>query len=176
MEKRTFWPFSVKNFPQEMNIPVEKFEVDYNITKMIYEHRFYGKPQAPPVVGMNSINITENAPLTLEVTLNELLNYPEYLLSFMSQLVGLKEEANETEYDESPMLIELERKFEEVKMLNEVKEPLLGLDKYSLQELISILQNFASNSFINYNQAGFGSYIANHVFKEKRLLDTTKRL
>ena len=26
MEKRTFWPFSVKNFPQEMNIPVEKFE------------------------------------------------------------------------------------------------------------------------------------------------------
>ena len=42
-----------------MNIPVEKFEVDHNITKMIYEHRFYGKSQAPPVVGMNSINITE---------------------------------------------------------------------------------------------------------------------
>ena len=32
MEKRIFWPFSVKNFPQDMNIPVEKFEVDHNIT------------------------------------------------------------------------------------------------------------------------------------------------
>ena len=33
-----------------------------------------GKPQAPPVVGLNSINIAENVPLTLEETLNELLN------------------------------------------------------------------------------------------------------
>ena len=32
----------------------------------------------------------------------------------MSQLVGLKEEVNETEYDESLLLIELERKVEEV--------------------------------------------------------------
>ena len=40
--------------------------------------------QAPPVVGMNSINIAENVPLTLEETLNELLNYLEYLLPFMS--------------------------------------------------------------------------------------------
>ena len=69
-----------------------------------------GKPQAPPVIGMNSINIVENVHLTLEETLNELLNYPEYLFQFMSQLVGLKEEVNETEYDESLMLIELERK------------------------------------------------------------------
>ena len=52
-------------------------------------------------------------------TLNELLNYPEYLLPFMSQLVGLKEEVNETEYDE--------RKVEEVKMLSEVNDPLLDL-------------------------------------------------
>ena len=96
MEKRTFWPFSVKNFPQDMNIPVEKCEVDPNIMKAIYEYRFYGKPQAPPMVGMNSINIAENVPLTLEETLNQLLNYPQYLLPFMSQLVGLKEEANET--------------------------------------------------------------------------------
>ena len=42
----------------------------------------------------------------------------------MSQLVGLKEEVNETEYDESLLLIEKERKVEEVKMLSEVKEPL----------------------------------------------------
>src|SRR5664279_537137 len=126
-----------------------------------------GKPQAPPVVGMNSINIAENVPHTLEETLNELLNYPEYLLPFMSQLVGLKEEVNETEYDESLLLIELERKVEEVKMLSEVKEPLLDLENCSLHELISILQKFASDPSINVNQAGFGSYIANHVLKEK---------
>ena len=49
-----------------------------------------GKPQAPPTVGMNSINIAESVPSTLEGTLNELLEYPEYLFPFMSQLVGLK--------------------------------------------------------------------------------------
>jgi hypothetical protein len=36
-----------------------------------------------------------------------------------------------------------------------------------LHELISILQKFASDPYVNYNQAGFGSYIANHVLKEK---------
>ena len=50
MEKRTFWPFSAKNFPQDMNIPIEKIEVDHNITKMIYEHRFYGKPKEDPIL------------------------------------------------------------------------------------------------------------------------------
>jgi hypothetical protein len=35
-----------------------------------------------------------------------------------------------------------------------------------LHELISILQNFASDPFTNTNQVGFGSYIANHVLKE----------
>ena len=45
MEKRTFWPFSVKNFPQEMNVPIEEIEVDPKIMKSIYENRFYGKPK-----------------------------------------------------------------------------------------------------------------------------------
>jgi hypothetical protein len=36
-----------------------------------------------------------------------------------------------------------------------------------LHELINILQKFASDPSINANQAGFGSYIANHVLKEK---------
>jgi hypothetical protein len=45
MEKRAFWPFIVKNFPQDMNIPTDEFEIDPNITKMIYEHRFCGKPK-----------------------------------------------------------------------------------------------------------------------------------
>ena len=53
------------------------------------------------------------------------------------------------------------RKVEKVKMLSEVKEPLLDLKNCSLHELISILQQFASDPSINVNQAGFGSYIAN---------------
>ena len=53
-------------------------------------------------------------------------------------------------------------------MLNDtITEPLLDLDKCSLSELISILQKFAKDPSINTNQAGFGSYIANHVLKEK---------
>ena len=55
MEKRTFLPFSVKNFPQDMNIPVEKFQVDHNITK-IYEHRFYGKPKEDPILHLRMFN------------------------------------------------------------------------------------------------------------------------
>jgi hypothetical protein len=60
-----------------------------------------------------------------------------------------------------------EKKVEEVKMLSEVKEPLLDLEKCSLHELMSILQKFASDPSINANQAGFCSYISNHVLKEK---------
>ena len=53
-------------------------------------------------------------------------------------------------------------------MLNDVvTEPLLDLDKCSLSELITILQKFAKDPSINANQAGFGSYIANNVLKEK---------
>jgi hypothetical protein len=123
-----------------------------------------GKPQASPVVGLNAITIAENVPLTFDENLNELLNYPEYLLPLMSHLASLKEEINETESYESPVLIE---KVEEVKMLNEVIDPLLDLEKCSLHDLISTLQKFASDSSIDVNQAGFGSYIANHVLKEK---------
>ena len=65
-----------------------------------------GKPQASPVVGLNAITIAENVPLTFDENLNELLNYPEYLLPLMSHLASLKEEINETESYESPVLIE----------------------------------------------------------------------
>ena len=43
----------------------------------------------------------------------------------------------------------------------------LDLENCSLHELISILQKFASDPSIDVNQSGFGSYIANHVLKEK---------
>jgi hypothetical protein len=52
-------------------------------------------------------------------------------------------------------------------MLSEVKDPLLDLEKCSLHKLISILQFFSSDPSVNSNQACFGSYIANHVLKEK---------
>jgi hypothetical protein len=60
------------------------------------------------------------------------------------------------------------KEVEEVKMLpDNIKEPLLGLDKCSLNELINILQRFANDPSFNVYQTGFGSYIANHVIKEK---------
>ena len=52
-----------------------------------------------------------------------------------------------------------------VKKKKEVKNQIL--EDCSLKELISTLQKFASDSSIDVNQAGFGSYIANHVLKEK---------
>jgi hypothetical protein len=66
---------------------------------------------------------------------------------------------------ESIMVVE-EKEVEEVKMLSDnIKEPLLDLDKCSLNELINILQSFAPS--FNIHETGFGSYIANHVIKIK---------
>jgi hypothetical protein len=59
------------------------------------------------------------------------------------------------------------KRVEEVKILIEIKEPLLDLEKCSLHELMSILQRNSNDPSINANQAGFGSYIANHVLNEK---------
>jgi hypothetical protein len=53
-------------------------------------------------------------------------------------------------------------------MLNvKINEPLLDLDKCSLNELTNILQSFPDDSSFNIHQTGFRSYIANHVIKEK---------
>jgi hypothetical protein len=61
-----------------------------------------------------------------------------------------------------------EKEVEEVKMLGDnIKEPLLDLDKCSLNELINIFQIFANDPYFHVHQTGFGSYIANHVIKEK---------
>jgi hypothetical protein len=46
-------------------------------------------------------------------------------------------------------------------------EPLLDLGKYSLNELINILQIFANDPSLSVHQTGFGSYIASYVLKEK---------
>jgi hypothetical protein len=71
------------------------------------------------------------------------------------------------EEKESIMVVE-EKEVEEVKMLSDnIKEPLLDLDKCSLNELINILQSFANDPYFHVHQIIFGSYIANHVIKEK---------
>jgi hypothetical protein len=68
---------------------------------------------------------------------------------------------------ESIMVVE-EKEVEEVKMLSDnIKVPLLDLDKCSLNELINILQNFANDPSLNVHKTSFGSYVANHVIKEK---------
>ena len=104
-------------------ITAESYEVSPSLLNLITREQFGGS--------------------AMEDTLNELLNYPEYLLPFMAQVVGLKEQASET------IMVMKEKKVEEVKMLIEVKEPLLDLDNCSLHELISILQKFASDPSIN---------------------------
>jgi hypothetical protein len=39
-----------------MNIPIYEFEIDPNITKMIYEHRFCGKPKEDPIHHIRKFN------------------------------------------------------------------------------------------------------------------------
>jgi hypothetical protein len=56
MEKRTHWPFSVRNFPTHDEIHIEPFEIDPEIVKTIYEHLFYGKPNYCPMVHLNKFN------------------------------------------------------------------------------------------------------------------------
>jgi hypothetical protein len=53
-------------------------------------------------------------------------------------------------------------------MLNDIpNDPLASLENCTLDEIISILQSHASDPVVNSNQAGSGSFIANHVIKEK---------
>ena len=81
--------------------------------------------------------------------------------SFLGNAKDLVNFSGENESDE-------EKQVEEVKMLSDkITEPLLDLDKCSLHELISLLQKIANDPSFNVHQAGFGSYIANHVLKEK---------
>jgi hypothetical protein len=55
-------------------------------------------------------------------------------------------------------LYEKEKQVEEVKMLSDkIDEPLLDLDKCSLNELINILESFANDPSLNVHQTSFGS-------------------
>jgi hypothetical protein len=69
----------------------------------------------------------------------------------------MEEREKETTMLESSMITN-DKQVEEVKMISKTKEPLLDLDKFSLYELINILQKFSNEPSINVHQAGFGSY------------------
>jgi hypothetical protein len=59
------------------------------------------------------------------------------------------------------------RQVEEIRMLDDIpNEPLASLENCSLDEIIYILQNHASDPIVNSKQASFGSFIANHIIKE----------
>jgi hypothetical protein len=53
-------------------------------------------------------------------------------------------------------------------MLDDIPNvPLASLEKCTLDEIIFMLQNYVCDPLVDSNQAGFGSFIANHVIKEK---------
>ena len=49
MEKRKYWPFSIRNFPQDTKLPIEPFEIDPIVMKKIFEKRFCGNPKDDPL-------------------------------------------------------------------------------------------------------------------------------
>jgi hypothetical protein len=52
-------------------------------------------------------------------------------------------------------------------MLDDIpNDPLSYLENCTLDEVISILQNYACDPIVNSNQLGFGSFIANHLIRE----------
>jgi hypothetical protein len=46
-------------------------------------------------------------------------------------------------------------------------DPLSSLENFTIDEIISILQNHACDPNVDSKQVGFGTIIANHVIKEK---------
>jgi AAA+ ATPase superfamily predicted ATPase len=91
----------------------------------------------------------------------------QYIIDRSSEALNMMDEEEERE---SIMIIE-EKQVEEVKMLSDkINEPLLDLDKCSLNELFNILQSFANVPSFSVHQTSFGSYIANHVIKKKNTI------
>jgi hypothetical protein len=78
----------------------------------------------------------------------------------LGEICGLEELENENKEEIS--------KVEEIRMLDDIpNDPLASLENYTLDEVISVLQNYAYDPTINTKQVDFGSFIANHVIKEK---------
>jgi hypothetical protein len=54
MDKRSHWPFSVKNFPPSFNMP-KLFEIDPSIIQVVYGDRFNGDPRYDPIAHLKSL-------------------------------------------------------------------------------------------------------------------------
>ena len=103
-----------------------------------------GKPQAPNIVGMNSIVVTKKDPPILEEIFVELMDYSDFLEPIMSKLTSefsteeVVEEENKTDSSEKSLenstpTTSNEKQVEEIKMLSEVHDPFINLEKCSLQ-------------------------------------------
>jgi hypothetical protein len=100
----------------------------------------------------------------MQKTKESLIDNVHKKIIFMSRFLGHAEMLLRYEDEEE----EEEKQVEEVKMLSDkINEPLLDIDKCSLNKLMNLLQKFANDPSFNVHQTGFGSYIANHVIKEK---------
>jgi hypothetical protein len=97
--------------------------------------------------------------------------YHEENFKYVQDIIDRSWEALNTideEEEKESMIVVEEKQVEEVKMLSDkITELLLHPNKYSLNELMNLLQKFANDLSFNVYQIGFGSYIANHVIKEK---------
>jgi uncharacterized phage infection (PIP) family protein YhgE len=58
---------------------------------------FAAKPQGPPAIGMNAINIAANTPLSFEETYNELIQYTDLLAPLLLQCGTFIESSEEKE-------------------------------------------------------------------------------
>jgi hypothetical protein len=71
------------------------------------------------------------------------------------------------EVDSEKKKEEESRQVKEIKLLDDIpNDPLASLENCTLDEIVSILQNNACDPHVDYNQADFCTFIANHVIKE----------
>jgi hypothetical protein len=81
MDKRSYWPFSIKNFPPSFDMP-KPFEIDPVIMKAIYGERFKGNPGDAPIAHLKKfekrcdslkINTVSNQIIKVKIFLTLLL-------------------------------------------------------------------------------------------------------
>jgi hypothetical protein len=102
-----------------------------------------------------SLDKVKNLDLDINEEKNSDGNVEVIVLKESTMFLGDKKfEKQEKTTNLEPLMITNDKQVEEVKMLSETREPLLDLDKCSLNELITILQKFSNDPSINIHQAG----------------------
>jgi hypothetical protein len=111
----------------------------------------------------NEINSLELYVKTKDFTLiyaHNRISYMSKFLNFAKDITDYPKEASKKQDDI--------KQVEEIKILNDIpNDRPLNLSKWSLHELLTMLQKYASYSSTNMCQTGFGSCIIDLVFKEK---------